>query len=147
MIPLQNHQAILINEAFQEPDIPVDVLVWYMRALLPDDVSTVEELKKKVMQQGSIGYESLIDASEKAECPELVKILTNHNVQQLYRYVWMWSEDNSVMTRGNSWFTCKDECKKEGKRQMPYWETWDGPGAPVAYLTVESIMCQHSTPI
>ena len=140
-----------MDQAFYRRDIPVDKIAWYMHDMLPKKYSAdqpceqkrepldKEQLKKEIVLAGSSAYEALIDATEKTELPELIHHLTDHKVKQLYRYVWIWSEDNSVMRRGKSWFTSKEECKQEGKRNWPSYTTFDGPGSPGAQLSVEAI--------
>ena len=70
---------------------------------------------------------------------ELIRYLTEHTLKQLYRDLWIWSEDNSIMRRGKSWCTSKEDCTKEGKRNGPSYTSFDGPGAPSALLCMESV--------
>lgn len=150
-IPIQYYQMVLMDQAFFRRDIPVDTLSWYMHSILPQKYSAdqeagskrepldKEQLKKEVIIGGSSAFEALIDAAEKAGLSELVGYLTDHNVKQLYRYVWIWSEDNSIMRRGKSWFTSRSDCLAEGKRNSPSYTTFDGPGCPMAQLSVEAV--------
>ena len=43
------------------------------------------------------------------------------------------------MRRGKNWFTCKEDCKKEGKRNDLSYTTFDGSGVPLALLYVEAV--------
>ena len=142
---------VLLDQAFYKRDIPVTDIAWYMHTVLPkkysidtpkgvnSEVLDKELLKQEIIFAGSSAYECLIKASEKSNYQELVNQLTDHTVKQLYRWVWIWSEDNSVMRRGKSWFTTKEECLNEGKKNGPSYVTFDGPGCPDAMLSVESV--------
>ncbi len=98
-----------------------------------------EDFKQEIILAGSSAYEALIDASEKANLPEVTSVLMDHDVALLFRHVWIWSEDSSVMDRGKGWFTNKQEAKLEAKKTKPRVYTWDGPDAPEIVLSVESI--------
>ena len=150
-VSLQYYQMVLMDQAFYRRDIPVDEIAWHMHALLPQKYCAdqpsgskrepldKEQLKKEIILAGTAAYEALIEAAQKSNYQELVKHLTDHSVQQLYRWIWVWNEDNSIMRRGQSWFTTKEECQNEGRRNMPSYTTFDGPGCPVAALAVEAV--------
>ena len=151
-VPLQYYQLVLLDRAFSEMQIPVDKLCWYMDGFLPDKYFNYEfpsyvphcsldkeQFKKEIILGGSSSYEALIHACDKAGLTEMSNLLCDHEVKQLYRYVWIWSEDNSIMRRGTSWFTCKEKCLEEGKKHRPSYYTCDGPGAPDAHISVEAV--------
>ena len=146
--PLLHYQFVLLNQAFYSGEIAVNELAWYMHALLPlkysDDFMsfeplTKEQLKQEVILAGSSAFEALIDAADKSGHKDLAHALKDHNVNELYRYVWIWSEDRTIMKRGQSWFTDKETCKIQGRKNAPSYATFDGPGCPVAQLSVEAI--------
>ena len=148
---LQYYQMVLMDQAFYQRDIPITEISWYMHAILPKMYSQDQEtgikqepldketLKKEIIIAGTSAYECLIEACEKSRQRELIKQLTAHTVNQFYRWVWIWSEDNSIMRRGVSWFTSKEECLKEGKRNGPSYTTFDGLGSPSAILSAEAV--------
>ena len=80
-----------------------------------------------------------MDASEKSTCMKLVHYLTDHEVKQLYCFVWIWAEDNSIMRRWKGWFTNREVCKQDSKRNGPSYTTFDGPGSPTALLCLEAV--------
>ena len=146
--PFQYFQMMLLEQAFYKRDIPVDKIAWYINALLPrkyfiesnegGETLTKDLLKQEIIKCGSAAYEAFFDAAIKAEQIELATMLNDHNVKLLYRYVWIYNEDNSIMKRSKGWYTDREMCLKVGKQNMPSYATFDGPGAPYAHLTVES---------
>ena len=147
-VALQYYQMVLLDHVFRSHDIPVGKLCWSMRAFLPSTFNTFEfaaeyvdkdAFKREIIRAGSSGFEALVDACEKADLKDLVQELTDHKQKPLYRYVWIWSEDNSIMKRGNSWYQDKQECREEGERCRPSYATWDGPNSPTAVLSVEAV--------
>ncbi len=140
--PLLYYQFLLLEKVFQSKSFPFHFqkLLWYMEPFLPHrNYTKIEEFKQDIILAGSSAYEALIDASEKANLDEVTSMLTDHNVPLLFRHVWIWSEDSSVMDRGKGWFTNKQEAKLEAKKMKPRVCTWDGPDAPELVLSVESI--------
>ena len=145
-VPLQFYQFVLLEEAFHKVEsMRPDHLGHHMEAFLPAKYFTFEHaehltrhlLKEEIIRGGSCAYEALIDAAYKAEQPELASMLTRKYV--LYRWIWVWSEDSSILKRGDSWYVSRDVCRQQGKRNTPSYCTWDGPDSPFAQLSLESV--------
>ena len=147
-IPLQHSQFVMLEEAFHKvEDIPVDTIARYMHAFLPAKYFrfegakpfTKDLFKKEIITGGSCAYEALISASYRANCPELGDLLRATRTPLLFRWVWVWSEDNLIMKRGKSWFVTREDCLQQGKRKTPSYYTWDGPDSPDAQLSLEAV--------
>lgn len=153
---LQGYQYTRLQKAFQEVDIPVKDIHLRMHTVLPYEFSPSnpkskpidkESLRFGIVMGGSCIYEKLIEvlerepksAEEGPAYPKLAARLKASPTHQLYRYVWLWSEDQSVLAQGISWFTDRDACVAKGKSLQPSYDTFDGPGAPTAMLCVEAV--------
>ena len=146
----------MLEKTFKSVDIPVKEIVQRMHAVLPYKYSPHHKkpepldaptLKKEIIRGGSHLYEKLIEVlryeprhpEEGTAYPLLSKRLASHGIPQLYRYVWIWSDDGSVIAQGCSWFADRDDCLNKGKSARPGYDTFDGPGAPMATLCVEAV--------
>jgi hypothetical protein len=150
---------VLLEKAFAKMDIPIDVIQKRMDGVLPKkytlDVPSYaqprridkEQLKKEIVAGGSSAYTKLVEGlwEQYKVCgwngppyPQLVSHLLDHRVKELYRFVWIWSEDGRIMVSGKSWYTDKERCKAEGQKFRPAYETFDGPGSPTAVLCIEA---------
>ena len=147
-VPLQYYQFVTLDEAFhQVKSIPVDDIARYMYAFLPPKYSCFENAQPlskdlfmtEIIQGGSCAYEALINASYRANCPEMGDLLRNTMTNVFYRWLWIWSEDNSIMKRGKSWFVSREACLQQGRRKTPSYTTWDGPDSPLAQVSVEAV--------
>ena len=123
-----------------------------------DDLTiTSDVLKKAILDGGSLAYNTLnhvLKGNSKIKlkpCPDMLCTLA-HEVKELYRWVWIWSEkserDGRIMNQGNSWFVDIDSAVKEGKANTPLSYTFDGPGAPHITLAIESVCpCNVHAPL
>jgi hypothetical protein len=149
-VETSHYQRFILEEFFARDDLPLLRMSWRMESVLPPTslkkVSTTKDyFKEAILDGGSLVYNRLSRVMLE-ECPKweeayphLSQLLNSHGVRELYRYVWIWSEDGHIMKRGGSWFTSKDNCLAEGKKQSPSYCTFDGPGAPEATLCLESV--------
>ena len=142
------YQRVFLQKLFARENLPLEQLRWRMENVLLKKFSHTagkEELKNALLSGGSLAYNHLAGVlgiesrSQDESFPELSDLLNSHGVKELYRYVWIWSEDGHIMKRGDSWFTSKDKCLADGRLHQPNYYTYDGPGAPIATLCVESI--------
>lgn len=122
-----------------------------------DTTITIDVLKKAIIDGGSLAYNILkhmLKGNPKCglePCPDMLSTLT-HEVKELYRWVWIWSEkserDGRIMDQGNSWFVDIESAVKEGKAHRPESYTIDGPGAPHINLAIESVCpCNVHAPL
>lgn len=158
-VNIQHYQYHLLEHVFETNDIPVKTILYRMCQVLPPkyhpEVGKVtmdkDTLKKEIIEGGSYLYERLITALERKprfegdspSYPSLAKHLDSHGVHQLYRYMWVWSDDGHIMTQGKSWFTNKESCLNQGRYVQPNYTTFDGPGAPSAELCIEAVCPCH----
>ena len=156
-VPLHHYQKVYLDQTFKNHDISIEKLSWPMRGILPEkyfdlclkDFSkskcslTKELLQQKVISAGTLGYESLIAACLEAKETDIAESLTKHGVKEVFRFVWIWSEDNSILSRGKSWFTSRKECLAVGKVSRPRIEVADSPHGPFTCLALEATcVCQ-----
>ena len=94
--------------------------------------------KECIMNSGSLIYNKLLDILEQRH-QEMASILEISKVKELYRYCWIWSEDQQIMSRGDSWFTDREKCRDAGNRNTPSYDTYDHPAAPYAILCIEAV--------
>ena len=142
------HQRVLMEKLFAGEELPLLKIRWGMESILPSKFATdapigKEELKNALLSGGALAYNRLVTVLEKESFSELAQLLNSHGVQELYRYIWIWSTDGSIMRCGESWYTSKARCLFEGQHRIPSYCTFDGPGAPEAVLCVESICPCH----
>ena len=153
---MQYYQYEILSHVFKTRDIPVEDIQRRMAhvlppkyRLLPDPVCIDKAtLFEEIVKGGSLMYEKLIhvlkrEPRSKYESPAypcLAARLESHKVPQLYRWVYIFSDDCTVMTQGCSWFTDKEACIAKGKASScgPY-TTFDGPNAPVETLCIEAV--------
>ena len=149
-VPLQHYQFVRLEEAFHLVEkIEVNNIAQCMNAFLPPKYFTYyhepvplndkELLKTEIIKGGSCAYEALINAANSADCPELSDMLRGTKLHLLYRWVWVWSADNEIMTRGNSWFVSREECLREGRENRPRYHVYDGIECPRAQVSVEPV--------
>lgn len=148
-LPLQYFQTVLLEKAFSEVKISVKAIQNFLMALLSDPYSMhsslmekvslePELLKRRIAEGGSATFNQLITILREEEefgDPELLRVLTDHSVKQVYRYVWIWSEDLKVVRRGKAWYTDEKLCRADGIKDRPPFNTRNGP---IATLCVES---------
>ena len=151
-LPLHHFQEKCLEDTFKNHDIPIEKLSWRMRSILPakyfvlnyKDISKSKSLldkdilKREIISAGSLGFETLLAQCLKNNEMNIAESLTKHRVEEVFRYVWMWSEDNSILRRGKSWFTSREDCLLEGKKHVPSMEVDDSPSSPFISLTLES---------
>ena len=122
-----------------------------------DPTITPDVLKKAILDGGSLAYNTLkhaLKGNPKCDlkpCLDMLRTLT-HEVKELYRWVWIWSEkserDGRIMNKGNSWFVDIESAVNDGKAHRPESYTIDGPGAPHINLAIESVCpCNVHTPL
>ena len=147
---------------FDSHEIDVNLLMCRMSRVFPrgadhilvnDTQQDRQKVKKLILDGGSLAFNelcSVLKADSRfgwAAYPDLLKTLTKDAEKQLYRWVWIWSEngdgDGHIMDRGQTWFTDIESCRVEGKKHKPSYYTFDGPGAPIAVLCVESVCPCH----
>ena len=120
------YQRVLLEELFARENLPLEQIRWRMENVLLENFSHrvsvgKKELKNPLLNGGSLAYNSLagVLGKESRPCdetfPELSDLLNSHEVKELYRYVWIWSDDGHIMKCGESWFTSKDTCLAEGR--------------------------------
>lgn len=105
-----------------------------------DDVPTHDKhlLQQCIAAGGSAVYNQLVACLREYDDlghPDLLKILTDHQVRQLYRYVWIWQDDQTVISRGRAWFTSEQDCRDEGLKHNP---RLHNPSSSGTTLSVES---------
>lgn len=132
-MPLQYFQAVLLERAFAQPVISVQIVRNMLYPLLPVPFSQhvprgfnfpddVDLMKKCIIEGGSAVYNHFIRQLNHYDSfgyPEILTILTDHPVKQLYRYVWISSRGVSIQRRGQSWFTDEDNCRAAGLKDKP----------------------------
>ena len=156
LLPLtyyQKQQLILMLDTCHVP--------WHMiRDRLSALISSSEMDRDKfffhMVLQGSAAYNLLAydkdkdwhlnyDDIQRTLYNKLELSLRGHDVRELYRYVWVWSLDNSVLVRSESWYTDIGECYAKGKSCRPSMDTFDGANAPFAQLMIESTCACYVT--
>ena len=153
--PLQSYQRILLDKTWNEVDIPTYHILCRMSKVLPykyvdcesnTSTTTAEQLKHIIIAGGTALYNYLISVLPKPSnhrdpgpgYPHLALRLQSHGVPELYRHIWIWSEDTTVMKRGDAWYIDSAQCIQSAT-PAPGYMTWDGPGSPTATLCVESV--------
>ena len=147
---LQFYQYVTLDKLFRYESIPLSTIVHRLRCFLPPDkkICCDADLKRYIICQGSYMYNKLIEclstkpANKKTQgpFPALATLLKGHNVQELYRYVWLCcdSGDNTPLLQGDSWYISYDKCVQRAFECRPRMEVYDGPGSPTCALVVES---------
>ena len=137
--PLLYHQFVLLEETFRHHEIPLQEMGWYYGSFVPSQkYNNAEELKLHIIKGGSAFFNGFVNACKEANLNELVVSLTKEDIRALYRFVWIWSEDQCIQRRGKSWFTSKEDCAVEARKARPKYYTFDGPDAPEMILGIES---------
>ncbi len=153
---LQAHQYETLCLVFCSNELPLGDIATRLHELLPYKYSplnvharplTKKALKSELLRAGSYLYEKFIDelrreprdSTDTPAYPELAAKLSGHSVPQVYRYLWIWTEDQSVVSQGCSWFTSREACLAKGMSVRPRLETFDGPRAPRAVLCLEAV--------
>lgn len=151
LIPITFYQKERLRLALDTCDIPWLMVSDQLSAMLyrPDELLCEETLVYYLSLLGSASYNVLaldntvtwrkrFDNLEKALYEKVEVSLRGHGIKEMYRYAWVWSLDNSVLARGDSWHTDLQRCKEQGSKCRPSVETWDGPDAPFTQLVIES---------
>ena len=117
-----------------------------------DSTITKDTLRNAILDGGSLAYNALkhvLSGNPRIHLkplPHLLKLLT-HDVKELYRWVWIWSErgerDGTILERSKAWYTDIQAALTDGKSHLPKYHTFDGPGSPDAYLCIESVCPCH----
>ena len=154
---LQSYQFQLLTKAWDEFDIPTSQILHRLHAVLPFKYSPNNEnrvpldadmLRQEIVKGGSAVYNKLIEVlvkpgdtcDEGPPLPKLMARLVNHKVPQMYRYIWIWSLDSSVISQGCAWFTNMDDCINKGRAARRHTESlMVGHPSPVATLCIESV--------
>ena len=137
--PLLYHQFVLLEETFSNHNVPLQEIGWYYDSFVPSNkYNNADELKLHIIKGGSSYFNGFVNACKKANLNDLVISLSKEDVCELYRFVWIWSEDQCIQCRGKSWFTSKEDCATEARKARPKYYTFDGPDAPEMILGLES---------
>ena len=137
--PLLYHQFVALEETFRHREIPLREIGWYYNSFVPSQkYENSEELKLHIIKGGSSFFNGFVNACQKANLNELAASLAKEDIRALYRFVWIWSEDQCIQCRGKSWFTSKEDCTAEARKARPKYYTFDGPDAPEMILGLES---------
>ena len=132
-MPLLYFQAVLLERIFARAKFPVTAIRNMLFTILPmpfschlplheDIPEDAEALKRAIINGGSAVYNELVDQLRdhgEIGFPQFLDILTDHQVKQMFRYVWISSHGVTVRRRGSSWFTNASACRAAGHLDKP----------------------------
>jgi len=136
--PVTFYQEIILKKCFALFDYPIHEIMPDMEGIIPE-CKTQNDLLNAILQGGSLAYNALIEVLKRHIDSKLYMGLRNHNIKELYRWVYIWSWSGEIMCRGTILYDNEHICRMKALSHQPNYDTYDGLGAPYAKLCVESI--------